>query len=160
MRVILNWTLGIHIEDPFKEDVSDGWLRRAVETTLVFEGVDYPAELSLLVTGDETVHELNRTYRGIDQPTDVLAFALAEGDSSFHSPPDGVTHLGEVIISSPQAARQAEEQTHSLKRELAMLAIHGILHLLGYDHQQPAEKQSMSIREAEILARLDCISWK
>ncbi|MCL0080332.1 rRNA maturation RNase YbeY, partial [Dehalococcoidia bacterium] len=66
----------------------------------------------------------------------------------------GVTHLGEAIISCPQAARQAEEQKHSLRREITILTVHGVLHLLGYDHQQPGEEQAMIIREAEILARL------
>ncbi|MCL0076083.1 rRNA maturation RNase YbeY [Dehalococcoidia bacterium] len=150
----MSWILEIHIEEPFQDQVQDGWVRQAAEMTLVFEGIDYPAELSLLVTGDQTVRELNRTYRGVDETTDVLAFAPGAEDSSFHLPPDGVTHLGEAIISCPQAARQAEEQKHSLKREFAILTIHGILHLLGYDHQQPGEEQAMIVREAEILARL------
>jgi len=147
--------IDIHIEEPFQDQVQDGWLRQAAEVTLVFEGIDYPAELSLLVTGDQTVHQLNRTYRGVDETTDVLAFALGAEDSSFRPPPDGVTHLGEVIISCPQSARQAEEQKHSLNREVAILTIHGILHLLGYDHQQPEEEEEMRVREAEILARLN-----
>ncbi|MCL0082605.1 rRNA maturation RNase YbeY [Dehalococcoidia bacterium] len=151
----MSWVLGIHIEEPFQDQVQDGWLRQPAEMTLTFEGIDYPAELSLLVTGDQTVHELNRTYRGVDKTTDVLAFALGAENSSFHLPPDGVTYLGEVIISCPQAARQAEEQKHSLRREIAILTVHGILHLLGYDHEQPGEEQAMIIREAEILARLN-----
>ena len=151
----MNWILEIYIEELFQDQVQDKWLRQAAEMTLVLEGIDYPAELSLLVTGDETIHELNRTYRGIDETTDVLSFALGVEDSLFLPPPDGVTHLGEVIISSPQAGRQAEAQKHSLRREFAMLAIHGILHLLGYDHQQPGEKQTMMTREAEILAKLN-----
>jgi probable rRNA maturation factor len=147
--------IDIHIEEPFQDQVQDGWLRQAAEMALAFAGIDYPAELSLVVTDDETVRELNRTYRGVDETTDVLAFALGAENSSFPPPPDGVTHLGEVIISCPQAARQAEEQKHSLKREVAILTIHGILHLLGYDHQQPEEEEEMTVREAETLVRLE-----
>jgi len=147
--------IDIQIEEPFQDQVQDGWLCQAAEMTLAFEGIDYPAELGLVVTDDRTVRQLNRTYRGVDETTDVLAFALAAENSTFCPPPDGVTHLGEVIISCPQAVRQAEEQKHSLKREFAILAIHGILHLLGYDHQQPEEEQAMRVREAEILARLN-----
>ncbi len=134
--------------------MQDEWLRRIAEMTLVVAGICYPAELSLLVTGDHTLQQLNRTYRGIDETTDVLAFALAAEDSSFFPLPDGITHLGEVIISCPQALRQAEEQRHSLQREIAILAIHGILHLLGYDHLQSEKEEEMISREAEILARL------
>ncbi|MCL0095457.1 rRNA maturation RNase YbeY [Dehalococcoidia bacterium] len=151
----MSWRLEIQVEEPFQDQVQDGWLRQAAEMTLAFEGIDYPAELSLLVTDDQRVHEINRTYRGVDETTDVLAFALDAENSSFITPPDGVTHLGEVIISCPRAARQAEEQKHSLRREIAILTVHGILHLLGYDHQQPGEEQAMIIREAEILARLN-----
>jgi probable rRNA maturation factor len=149
-------SIDIHVEEPFQDQVQDGWLRRAAEITLSFERIDYPAEFSLLVTGDYTVHQLNRTYRGVDETTDVLAFALGAENYIFCPPPDGVTHLGEVIISCPQAARQAEEQKHSLQREVIILTIHGILHLLGYEHHQPEEEQAMRVREAEILARLNC----
>ena len=137
--------------------MQEDWLRQAAETTLAYEGVDYPAELSLFVTDDKTVQELNRTYRGIDRRTDVLAFAFREdtGDALFPAPPGETTHLGEVIISYHQAARQAEEQKHLLKQELMILTIHGVLHLLGYDHDHSKKEQKMRAREAEILARLD-----
>jgi len=137
--------------------MQEDWLRQAAETTLACEGVDYQAELSLFVTDDETVQELNRTYRGIDRTTDVIAFAFREdtGDPPFPTPPGKTTHLGEVIISCHQAARQAEEQRHLLKQELMILTIHGVLHLLGYDHDPPKEEQRMRARETEILARLN-----
>lgn len=145
----------IQIEEPFQNQVRENWLRNAAEATVVSEGIDYPIELSLLITDNETIHKLNCTYRKVDQPTDVLAFAFQEVMDvvSFPSPPDGVTHLGEVIISCPQAAMQASKQGHLLKDELTILVIHGVLHLLGYNHENPAEKQVMRIKEAEILTR-------
>jgi len=102
------------------------------------------------------VKQLNRDYRGVDEPTDVLAFYMLPqqgADSSFALPPDGVTRLGEVIISYPQAVAQAREQGHSPERELALLVIHGILHLLSYDHEEPEEESKMRERERELLER-------
>ena len=92
----------------------------------------------------------------MDEPTDVLAFYMlpqGEGDDSFALPMDEVTRLGEVIISYPQAVEQAREQGHSLGRELALLIIHGILHLLGYDHEEPEEEAKMRAREKELLVK-------
>lgn len=106
-------------------------------------------ELSLVVTTDEVVEELNRTYRGVNRTTDVLAFPLEGGD--FPSLPGVSKHLGEVIISFPQATRQAEEQGHQLREELSLLVIHGILHLLGYEDEDEDEEPRMRAREAEIL---------
>jgi probable rRNA maturation factor len=102
------------------------------------------------------VQRLNREYRGIDEPTDVLAFYMLPqkgSDSSFTLPPDGVTRLGEVIVSYPQAVIQAKGQGHSIARELALLVIHGILHLRGYDHEEPQEESKMREREGELLDR-------
>jgi probable rRNA maturation factor len=96
----------------------------------------------------------------VDEPTDVLAFYMLpqkEADFSFALPPDGVTRLGEVIISYPQAVKQAKEQGHSTERELALLIIHGILHLLGYDHEEPGEEAKMREKEKELLEQ--CLLW-
>ena len=115
-------------------------------------------EIGLVITDDETVWTLNREYRGIDRTTDVLSFALGETkegeDESFIMPPDDVLHLGEVIISFPQAQRQAEEYNHSLEYELSLLVAHGVLHLLGYDHENDAERKEMTGLERKVLDRL------
>ena len=149
----MDWHLDITIESPFEDVISENSLRHVTENVLGHEGVEHPVELSLLITGDETVHELNRNYRQLDETTDVLAFAFQE-DSDFPSPVDGITQLGEVIISAEQAERQAAENEHSLEQEIAILTIHGILHLLGYDHQNNKAEQAMRAREKEILDRL------
>ena len=146
----------IFVEGRFRGLVDEGWARRIAQTVLKAEGVVPPYEVSLVFTDSETVKQLNRDYRGIDEPTDVLAFYMLpqnEVDDSFALPPDGVTRLGEVIISYPQAVEQAREQGHSPERELALLIIHGILHLLGYDHEEPGEEAKMRSREKELLGK-------
>ena len=119
------------------------------------------AELTLVMTDDVTVQRLNRIYRHVDAPTDVLAFAMTEtrGDSgpTFVAAPaaeqGNVPYLGDIIISYPTAARQAKVAGHSLVAELALLVVHGVLHLLGYDHTVPAEKARMWQRQRELLER-------
>ena len=148
--------IGIHVEEEFRVVVDEGWARRIAQTVLKAEGVAPPYEVSLVFTDSETVKQLNRDYRGVDEPTDVLAFHMLpqkEVDDSFALPPDGVTRLGEVIISYPQAVAQAKKQGHSPERELALLIIHGILHLLGYDHEEPEEESKMRERERDLLER-------
>ena len=146
----------IFVGEKFRGVVDGSWVKKIVRQILKAEGVVPPYEVSLVFADSETVKQLNRDYRGVDEPTDVLAFYMLpqkEADSSFALPPDGVARLGEVIISYPQAAEQAKEQGHSLERELALLVIHGILHLLGYDHEEPDEERKMKERERELLEK-------
>ena len=149
----------VFVDEEFRGVMDEGWVKKIVRQVLKAEGVASPFEVSLVFTNSETVRQLNRDYRGVDEPTDVLAFSMLPQkgpDSSFPLPPDGFTRLGEVIISFPQAAEQAKEQGHSPERELALLVIHGILHLLGYDHEEPEEESKMREREREFLER--CLS--
>jgi probable rRNA maturation factor len=146
----------IFVEEKFRGVVDGGWVKKIVRQVLKAEGIAPPYEVSLVFADSETVQKLNRDYRGVDEPTDVLAFYMLPqkgADFSFALPPDGVTRLGEVIISYPQAVAQAREQEHSPERELALLIIHGILHLLGYDHEEPEEESKMRERERELLER-------
>jgi probable rRNA maturation factor len=148
--------IAIFVEEEFRGLMDGGWVKKIVRQVLKAERVAPPYEVSLVFTDSETVQRLNRDYRGVDETTDVLAFYMLPqkgADSSFALPPDGVTRLGEVIISYPQAAAQAREQGHSPERELALLVIHGILHLLGYDHEEPEEESKMRARERELLER-------
>jgi len=149
--------IGISVEEEFRGVVNEDWARRIAQTVLEAEGVAPPYEVGLVFTDSETVKQLNRDYRGVDEPTDVLAFYLLpqkeEADDSFALPPDGVTRLGEVIISYPQAVKQAKEQGHPTEKELALLIIHGILHLLGYDHEDTEEEAKMRTREKELLEK-------
>ena len=99
------------------------------------------AEISLLLTDDLTIHALNKAYRGIDAPTDVLSFPLSEDDA-----------LGDIVISMERAVAQAAEYGHSFERELAFLVVHGMLHLLGMDHMTEDERRSMEKTQRQILA--------
>jgi probable rRNA maturation factor len=152
--IAMSGEIAISVEGNFGSLVDEDRVRRIARRVLEAEGVVTPYEVSLFFTDSETVQRLNRDYRSVDEPTDVLAFYMVsrrEADSSFALPPDGITRLGEVIISYPQAVAQAKEQGHPVERELALLIIHGILHLLGYDHEQAEEEAKMRAREKELL---------
>ena len=157
--------INVLIDEGLEGYIDVAWLQNLTEQALVFQGVSSNAELGLVITGQERVQELNRDYLGKDRPTDVLAFSMLPEPSpqgisetdllSFVVPPDDVLHLGEVIISYPQAVIQAEERQHPIKREVAILIIHGILHLLGYEDVKPALKCLMTAREADILSYIE-----
>ncbi|HEX77484.1 MAG TPA: rRNA maturation RNase YbeY [Dehalococcoidia bacterium] len=157
MAAVTRYEINIQVERGLNQPPQPTWLRRVTREALAATGVAPPAELGLVVAGDETVQDLNRRYRGMDATTDVLAFSLQETASAegFVPPPDGTLHLGEVIISHPQARLQAAEQGHSLEREVAILIIHGILHLLGYDHETSGQEPKMRAREREILGLVE-----
>lgn len=145
----------VQITRPFRWAVRAPWLRRIACHVLLAEGVG-PTELGVVITDDATIHELNRRFLGIDEPTDVLSFGLGgQGGRPFALPPGEVASLGEVIVSYPAAVRQAEEQGHSVQAEAAHLLVHGILHLLGYDHEGPEDERLMRQRAEEIVAGLD-----
>jgi probable rRNA maturation factor len=149
--------INVQIKRGYGKSVSKKWLQLLAEAALTAEEVTPPVELGIVVTDDVTVRRLNRFYRGIDKTTDVLSFALTEdvADTGFATPSDGVSRLGEVIISYPRTVAQAEEHGHSIERELAWLLIHGILHLLGYDHRDDATEARMRQREKAILKEID-----
>ena len=148
--------INVLFDEVQEECLEADWLKSVAEKVLVAEDVDSRAELGLVIVGAERMRQLNLSYLGKDTPTDVLAFAMlpepAGGNlTPFVVPPDGIKHLGEVIIAYPQAVVQAEEHHHSVKREMAILIIHGVLHLLGYDHDKPELEHQMRAREEEIL---------
>lgn len=107
----------------------------------------------LTLTGDEHLREYNRRYRGLDEPTDVLAFAAQEkpSDQRFQAPPGTEHWLGDIVISLPRARRQAREAGHPVNDEVRLLAVHGLLHLLGYDHAEAEEEQAMTALTNRIL---------
>lgn len=143
------------VDDEFRTLVDQDQMTTLVRSVLKAEGIAPPYQVGLVFTDSDTVRQLNRDYRGLDEPTDVLAFYMlpGNGDSrAFVQPPDGVTRLGEVIISCPRAVEQAEAHDHSTGRELTLLVIHGILHLLDYDHEEPEEGARMRAREKGYLS--------
>ncbi len=153
--------IDILFDESFEDCLDEIWLRGIIEAALKAENAGDNIEMSLLITGQERIHQLNKDYRKIDKPTDVLSFAMQDElpsedgeDFSFIAPPDGIKQLGEVIISFQQAVIQAEQHQHSVKKEVAVLAIHGVLHLLGYDHMEDDEADIMEAREKAILESL------
>ena len=152
--------VNVLIDEGLKGCLEASWLESLAEKVLVAQGVDPRAELGLVIVGQEQIRQINLSYLGKDEPTDVLAFSMLpeqpKGDlAPFVAPPDGIKHLGEVIISYPQAVIQAEERQHSVKREIAILIIHGVLHLLGYEHDKPELEPQMRAREVEILSYIE-----
>lgn len=118
------------------------------------EGIERPTEISITFVDNNRIQEINRDYRDKDQPTDVISFALEEiGEGEIEIiGADMPTALGDIIISIPRTREQAEEYGHSFLRELGFLAVHGFLHLLGYDHETDEEEQEMFSKQKEILA--------
>jgi probable rRNA maturation factor len=140
----------IEIIDEFVEKVEESWLADAVEKSLQFAEAAESAELTIRVTDDAELERLNSEYLGTDAPTDVLSFPSGEEID----PESGFPYLGDIIISFPRALAQANTGGHPVKDELQLLAIHGVLHLLGWDHADPEEKQAMWLEQAQILSSL------
>jgi probable rRNA maturation factor len=137
----------IHIESeiPFPQDL----LERAANAALEHESRSLDSELSIILTDDARLHELNLNYLGVDAPTDVLSFPASETD-----PETGARYIGDILISIPRAQAQAEAAGHSLASEVQLLVVHGVLHLIGHDHAEAEEKARMWQAQAEILKRL------
>ena len=149
-------TVEIQVVPPYAANVESALIEQAVECTLQMEQVAGPVEVGILITDDAGLQRLNQSYRGVDAPTDVLSFAEVDDDSAFVRPPDAPRYLGDIAISWERVVAQAAEYGHSRERELAFLVVHGMLHLLGYDHERsPADEANMRAREEEILRALD-----
>jgi probable rRNA maturation factor len=133
-------------------------LYRVVNKVLEEERVETEPEISLLLVDDVEIQNLNNTYRGINRPTDVLSFAMDDEMAGDDVPEFFVLEdnniLGDIVISLETAQRQADEYGHSLERELGFLTVHGMLHLLGYDHAGEADTKTMRAKEEKILAQL------
>ena len=166
MAEVPSRSIDVQVFPPYSRRLSKAWLRDVVELALDVRDEESPLYISLVVADDETVHDLNRDFRGLDEPTDVLAFPLWEsrceedyaasgGNGSLDGlPPEAGAPVGEVVISYPQAARQARESRKPIRAEMALLVVHGVLHLLGYDHADDCEKQRMWAVQDNVLARV------
>ncbi len=133
------------------------WLRDTVLAVLAAEKVAGALEIDCMLTDDQTIRALNRKYRGIDEPTDVLSFALDEAgqaDSIFTGPPGPAARMGILVVSYPTAQAQAARKGVSVEEEMRLLLTHGVLHILGYDHGGRADTLVMRRREKEILGSL------
>ncbi len=165
-----DFRIDVQIFDEFESIVSEDRVLEVVSAALASEMREPQSQVSVVITDDEVVRELNRQHRGLDENTDVLSFSFThegefygEGERSepgadidFVLPPseNDDASLGEIIISYPQTCRQAERAGHSADRELTVLLVHGVLHLLGYDHEEPDDEAVMNAAALRAMERL------
>ena len=141
----------------------EGWIHNVIEATMDYEKCPYEAEINIVLTDNDSIREINREYRQIDAPTDVLSFpavdyaqpadfdALEEESFDYFNPDTGELMLGDIVISIDKVLAQAEEYGHSQERELGFLVAHSMLHLFGYDHMEEEERAVMEKKQREIL---------
>ena len=126
------------------------------KVTLEHLGLDFSPVISISFVDNKYIHKINKKYRDVDRETDVISFAFLDDDenrdNTLHS--KGVVPLGDIYISVEKAKEQAENYGHSLERELSFLYVHGLLHLLGYDHQNEEQEKEMFALQEEILQKL------
>ena len=142
-----------------------GDLKAVIPAALAAEGVALPCEINVLLTGDEGIRQINLEQRGVDRATDVLSFPMfdfspgtppGDGAEDLLDPGSGLLPLGDMVLSVDRIRAQAAEYGHSERREACYLAVHSVLHLLGYDHlDEGAMKEQMRAREEAILDGLD-----
>lgn len=130
-------------------------IRRAVYATLKHEEHPYPTEVSVTLCDAAYIHALNKEYRNVDRPTDVLSFPMYDNGEFDEIECSELCELGDIVISIPRAKEQADELGHGFAREVAFLAVHSTLHLLGYDHERSPEEDELQCRlQKEIVASL------
>jgi probable rRNA maturation factor len=157
-------SIDVRVFPAFRGLLKTPFARRAAMAALKVADSSGDRDMSVVLADDETLHDLNLRYRGFDEPTDVLSFgdesdaSLAEEGAddgpAFPDLPGEVLPLGEIVLSYPLAVRQASEHNVSIDEEVALLIVHGVLHLLGHDHAQPAEEAVMKALEVRALSVL------
>ncbi len=147
-------TIHLDIQEPYQELVRPARLVEAAQSAL--DAMRATGDITIIITDDETVADLNQRYLGKEGPTDVLSFPMRDplAPDDFPLPPDEPPYLGDILIALPYTQRQAQREGRALEDELVLLVVHGVLHLLGYDHATPEEKARMWARQNAILARL------
>lgn len=164
--------MSLYIETETEVPFSFDWEKLAEEVidfSMEQEGFPYEAEVNLTLTDNAGIHEINKSYREIDRPTDVLSFPMLsyekagdfskleeDYDDNFN-PDTGEIMLGDIIISVDKVREQAESYGHSEKREFAFLIVHSMLHLFGYDHMTPEEAAVMESKQNEILNKMNIL---
>lgn len=144
-------------------------MEKAIEQVLTYEGFNQKAEVAVMLTDNAGIRKLNKEYRNLDSATDVLSFPMLDFDEGYQEegavevgvedidPENGEVVLGDIVISLERAKEQSEEYGHSLEREVAFLVVHSMLHLLGYDHMEEADRVIMRSKEEEILKEMGLV---
>ena len=149
----MNILLSHEVENLPLDETLEAEICRAVEKVgELYDAAD--AEVSITLTDDAHIHALNRAYRAVDHPTDVISFALNESEEPEIAGGPSVNILGDIVLSVERAKAQAAEFGHSLRRELVFLTVHGMLHLLGYDHIEEDERLEMEAEQRHVMAAL------
>jgi len=158
--------MSVIIENEYQKDILpdyEGIIQEITDAALDYEACPYECQISVTLVDNETIHQVNKEYRGIDRPTDVLSFPgieyevpgtfdwLEEEGIEYFDPESGELLLGDIMISMDKVQEQAEEYGHSMRREFAFLIAHSMLHLMGYDHMIPEERLIMEKKQEEIL---------
>jgi probable rRNA maturation factor len=150
--------IDIQIAPLFNRRISRSWIRSVIEKALTIETVSTPISVSVVITDDEVMKGLNLAFLGENRTTDVLAFPLSsiynsddDREVAFPDLADEWPELGEILVSYPQAKKQAMEARKLIKAEIALLLVHGFLHLMGYDHYDIEEEEIMWKRQDQIL---------
>ena len=161
MTCYAEYEAALMLELPWKE-----LLDRCLVTVMEEEGCPYEAQVEVVITDDTAIREINREYRGVDAPTDVLSFPMISYDSpsdfsgleeqaeEYFDPDSGELMLGDMMISAERVKEQAEAYGHSLEREFAFLTVHSLLHLCGYDHMEETDRLQMENRQRVIMEKL------
>ncbi len=147
MTVLIENKQNIVAVDQEMRDIAE----KVVDTAFDKEGFPYGHEVGITLVDNETIAALNKEYRDVDAPTDVLSFAMMEGEEVVDLNEDGEAIMGDIVISMAKVMEQSREYGHSPQRELAYLVLHGTLHLLGYTHHDAGDTEKMRSREEEIL---------
>ena len=144
----MKWINNIEIFNQVNKDIEElKDVERVIDIAIKNQKLDN-LEFNIIIVDNEYIHKLNRDYRGIDRPTDVISFAFEDNNDLVYN---GIRMLGDIFICIPQMKRQAESYSHSEKRELSFLAVHGLLHLLGYDHIEKEDEEVMFKKQDELL---------
>ncbi len=157
-------SIEVRVFPTFRATVKAPFVRKVATAALASADPGGTTDLSVVIADEETLHDLNLRFRGFDEPTDVLSFG-DEGDASlaspdaehgpaFPDPPEETPSLGEIVLSYPLAVRQAGEHNVRVEEEVALLIVHGVLHLLGHDHAEPREEAAMKALENQALEEL------
>lgn len=159
MASTMRRAIEVQVFPRFRAQAQPRWVRSVAEAALDIADPGSSSALSVVIADDETVRDLNNRFRGVDEVTDVLAFGATSENAP--TPPDaafpplpGEESLGEVVISQPQAARQAPANGATVERETALLIVHGVLHLLGHEHAEPEEAAAMRRLEEQALGAI------
>ena len=147
--------INLEIDPQFETKVESILIEGAAQITLRHQSNLPNPALTIVITGDQQIQELNQQYRDVDTPTDVLSF-----QTEFIDPENQAHYLGDVIISFPRAAEQAQKRGHPVEDELQLLVVHGVLHLLGHDHVEQEVKARMWKAQDEILRQLGVVDIK